>query len=288
MDADILVDAALARRLVRRQHPDLDAPLRPVAAGWDNAVYRLGEHLCLRLPRRRAAAGLIRNEQRWLPRLAPALPLPVPVPVRVGVPSAQYPWPWSITPWLPGTPVTRMPVERRAALAGPLARFLTALHVPAPREAPANPVRGVPLATRAEAMAQRFAAGRVPAALRALWDELVAVPGWSGPPLWLHGDPHPGNLLADPGGALGAVIDFGDLTAGDPATDLAAAWLVFDAPARAAFRDALRPGLGDDEDAWQRGRGWALNIGAAVAADPTAPPEMVAMAGHTLRQVRLG
>ncbi|MER7006792.1 phosphotransferase [Dactylosporangium sp. NPDC000555] len=288
MEADIAVDASLVRRLILEQHPDLDGPLTPVAMGWDNAIYRLGADLAVRLPRRRVAAELVYREQQWLPRLAAALPVPVPVPLRVGVPSAGFPFPWSITPWLTGTVVAASPVAPRAAFAEQLAGFLAALHVPAPAAAPANPVRGVPLSTRSEAMAERFATGRVPAGLRGLWDELVAVPFWSGPPLWVHGDPHPGNLLTGPGGRLAAVLDFGDLTSGDPATDLAAAWLVFDAPARAAFRAALGSGPGRDEETWQRARGWALNIGAALAADATGTAEMAAVAEHTLREVRLG
>ncbi|MEV8513806.1 aminoglycoside phosphotransferase family protein [Dactylosporangium sp. NPDC051484] len=288
MEADIAVDAALVRRLILEQHPDLDGPLSQVAMGWDNAIYRLGADLAVRLPRRRVAAELVYREQHWLPRLAVALPVPVPVPVRVGVPSGGFPFPWSITPWLTGTVVAASPVAPRAAFAAQLAGFLAALHVPAPAAAPANPVRGVPLSTRAEAMAERFATGRVPAGLRGLWDELVAVPFWAGPPLWVHGDPHPGNLLTGPDGRLAAVLDFGDLTSGDPATDLAAAWLVFDAPARAVFRAALGCGPGRDEATWQRARGWALNIGAALAADATGTPEMAAVAEHTLREVRLG
>jgi aminoglycoside phosphotransferase (APT) family kinase protein len=288
VDADIAVDAALARRLVREQHPDLDAPLEPAAMGWDNAIYRLGADLAVRLPRRRVAAELVHHEQRWLPRLAARLPVPIPAPVRAGAPAEGFPWPWSITPWLPGRVVAGLPVGPRAAFAGQLAAFLTALHTPAPADAPANPVRGVPLRTRAAAMAERFAGGRVPADLRGLWEELAAVPDWAGPPLWVHGDPHPGNLLAGPGGRLAAVLDFGDLTAGDPATDLAAAWLVFDAPARAAFRAALGDGPGTDEHTWQRARGWALAMGAAIAADATGTAQMAAVAEHTLRQVRLG
>ncbi|WP_432971892.1 aminoglycoside phosphotransferase family protein [Dactylosporangium sp. CA-233914] len=285
MDADIAVDERLVRSLVRAQHPDLEGPVWSVAAGWDNAVYRLGERLAVRLPRRKVAAELVRNEQRWLPGLAASLPVPIPAPVRVGCPTEAYPWPWSITPWLHGTVVAATPVPSRMAFAEQLAAFVNALHVPAPPGAPANPVRGVPLPTRAGAMAERFASGRVPLDLRPLWEDLAAVPFWAGPPLWVHGDPHPGNLLTGLDGRLSAVLDFGDLTAGDPATDLAAAWLVFDAPARAVFRAAL---AGVDENTWQRGRGWALNIGAAVAADPTGTREMHAVGAHALRQVRLG
>ncbi|WP_433203647.1 aminoglycoside phosphotransferase family protein [Dactylosporangium sp. CS-047395] len=281
MEADIAVDAALVHTLIRDQHPDLDGPLTPVAMGWDNAIFRLGPDLAVRVPRRRVAAALITHEQRWLPTFA--LPVPIPAPIRAGVATDYFPYPWSITPWLSGAVVASLPVPGRLSFAAQLASFLTALHRPAPVDAPANPVRGVPLSTRAAAMAERFASGRVPLELRPLWKELAAVPFWGGPPLWVHGDLHPANLLAGVDGSLSAVLDFGDLTAGDPATDLAAAWLVFDAPARAVFRG----GLDVDEDTWQRGRGWALNIGAAIAADVSGTAEMHAIGTHTLAQVRL-
>jgi aminoglycoside phosphotransferase (APT) family kinase protein len=283
VDADIALDADLVLHLLRTQHPDLDGPLALVASGWDNAIYRLGDDLAVRLPRRQVAADLIVHEQRWLPTLSRLLPVPVPTPVRVGAASAAFPWSWSVVSWLPGTAVSAVPVAARGRFAAQLAAFHNALHVPAPPDAPANPVRGVPLSTRSAAMAERFASGRVPLRLRALWDLLVAVPGWAGPPVWVHGDPHPGNLLAGGDGRLAAVLDFGDLTAGDPATDLAAAWLVFDGPGRAAFRAALGPRV--EPDTWERARGWALNIGAALAADATGTPEMAAIAAHTLREV---
>ncbi len=97
--AELDVTPKLVRRLLREQHPDL-AGLRVelLANGWDNVVFRLGDELAVRMPRRGAAATILRNEQRWLPVLAPGLPLPVPEPVRTGEPGSGYPWPWSIVP----------------------------------------------------------------------------------------------------------------------------------------------------------------------------------------------
>ena len=63
--ADIEIDEALIRSLLRAQHPDLaDLPLQPMDSGWDNAMFRLGEHLAVRLPRRVAVTKLIEHEQR--------------------------------------------------------------------------------------------------------------------------------------------------------------------------------------------------------------------------------
>lgn len=90
--AETPIDEALVARLLAEQHPDLAGlPLRLAATGWDNATYRLGDDLAVRLPRIAAAAPLVANEQRWLPELAPRLPVPVPVPVRTGEPGQGYP-----------------------------------------------------------------------------------------------------------------------------------------------------------------------------------------------------
>jgi aminoglycoside phosphotransferase (APT) family kinase protein len=99
------------------------------------------------------------------------------------------------------------------------------------------------------------------AAVRQLWSALVVAPAWSGPPLWLHGDAHPLNLLVHDG-RLSAFIDFGDLTAGDPASDLSVAWMMFPERERTTFRRAA----GSVDDAtWARARGWAVALGVALA-----------------------
>src|SRR4051794_33423264 len=98
------IDSALVAGLLADQHPDLAAmPLQFLDEGWDNVLFRLGQYLVVRLPRRAAAAELIRHEQLWLPYLADQLSLPVPVPLRLGLPGRDYPWPWSVVPWLPGS-----------------------------------------------------------------------------------------------------------------------------------------------------------------------------------------
>ncbi|PFG40015.1 aminoglycoside phosphotransferase (APT) family kinase protein [Georgenia soli] len=284
--AEVDVDESLVRHLLGEQHADLAAlPLRLVANGWDNVLWRLGEDLAVRVPRRRQAAALVEHEQRWLPELAPRLPVPVPVPVRTGGPTAGYPWHWSVVPWLAGSPAAHVPAAERDATAEQLAEFVLALHIPAPPDAPHNPVRGVPLSSREDAVRERLATGAVPHAARVegLWEELVRVPHWEGPPSWVHGDLHPANLLLDAAGGLAAVLDFGDMTAGDPATDLATAWLTLDAPARRRFADAL--GGHYDDAAWQRGRGWALCMATAMVAHSDDEPVLAAVGRETLCHV---
>ncbi len=175
----------------------------------------------------------------------PALPLPVPAPVRAGQPGLGYPWPWSIVPFLPGRVAAQDPPADPLRAAVSLGTFLAALHVEAPPDAPANVVRGVPLSERTATVAQNLVAAGDAAdreAVLALWEACVAAPKWSGPPVWVHGDLHPANILVHEGHVSG-VIDFGDLTSGDPAADLSVAWMLLPAgPGRDAFRAAYLKG----------------------------------------------
>lgn len=283
--AEVELDATLVRDLLTEQHPDLaHLDLVEVAEGWDNVLFRLGDELALRLPRRAMGAALVAHEQRWLGVLAPRLPLPIPVPLRVGRPGLGYPWSWSITRWFPGRPAAVTPPGDLAEAAATLGRFLAALHVPAPPDAPANPYRGVPLAERSAVTLERIArlAGHLDAAAtEAAWRSALTVPPWSGPPLWLHGDLHPANLVVD-GGRLTAVVDFGDITAGDPATDLSVAWMLLPPAHRSAFRRAAGP---VDDDTWARARGAALAHALACLASSADNPLMESVGRRTLDAV---
>ena len=262
--AEIDVDAALVVALLEEQHPDLASlPVQLVANGWDNAMFRIGTDLTARLPRRLVAVPLLMKERRWLPVVAHGLPLPVPVPLRSGEPGAGYPWPWAIGPWLPGEPAEVAPPADPYVAAEVLGRFVAALHRPAPADAPPNPLRGVPLSERDDRMREgldRLGVAADRPRVLARWRDALAVPVWPGPALWLHGDLHPLNVLVA-GDRLSGVIDFGDLTAGDPASDLAVGWMMFTGAARERFRWAS----GVDDDTWRRAHGWALTLGVACA-----------------------
>jgi aminoglycoside phosphotransferase (APT) family kinase protein len=281
--AEVDIDETLVRSLLAAQAPDLAAlPIRVVANGWDNAVVRIGDEWMARLPRRAAAATLIEHEQQWLPVLAPRLPLAVSVPTLCGRPSDDYPWSWSLGPWLHGESAAAHPPIDQAHTVATLAAFIRALHQPAPLDAPENPVRGVALQARANAVHQRvdsLAAVIDRDRTLAVWSRLSATPAWDGPPLWLHGDLHPSNMLTLDG-RLSAIIDFGDLTSGDPATDLAVAWMMFDAPNRTEFRSQA----GIDGPTWKRAAGWALNLSLAyLTGDDTT--SMPGIGRHTLAAV---
>jgi len=243
------------RALLRNQHADLaDLELREVDGGWDNQLWRLGEELAVRLPRTERAPALLHTEQTWLPMLAQRLPLPTPVPVRVGKPSSLFEHTWTIARWVEGEPADRAPITSIEA-ADLLAGFLRALHHPAPADAPANPSRGIRLAElRVDGWFDVIAGHAVADAAREVWTRAVAAPAWQGEPRWLHGDLHPANVVVRDG-TLAGVIDFGELCAGDPATDLSAAWILLPAGAASRFLDAYERA---DDATVTRARGWAV------------------------------
>jgi aminoglycoside phosphotransferase (APT) family kinase protein len=263
------IDATVVSRLVAGQFPAwADERVRPVGRpGVDNSTFRLGETMMVRLPRFERWIGQVTREQRWLPYLAPHLPLPVPKPLAQGEPAEGFPYPWSVYEWLPGerTDVAGLTDPRRTA--ANLAEFLTALRAVDATDRPppewSNGFRGCDLADpRDSPVTREYMTSRIDRLagivdtdrIRDLWEEGLATPVWSAPPVWVHGDPAPGNLLATDG-RLSAVIDFGTLAVGDPAVDLIGAWTLLDPDSRPVLRDKLAV----DDDTWTRGRVWALS-----------------------------
>ena len=289
-DVDIEVTADLVQALLVDQAPHLAGlAVTPVARGWDNAVFRLGGAYAVRLPVRAAAAPLVVHEQVWLPVVAPNVSVAVPLPVVNGAAGQGYPWCWSVVPWLDGSTVATVPVAERGDLAEDLGAVLAQLHHPAPANAPPNDFRGIPLAQREaldrERLAQLTATeADVASVLGAALDAGAAAPPWTGPDLWVHGDPHPLNLLTD-GSRLTGLIDFGDIAAGDPASDLATAWLSFDEEGRRRFRDAYAVCGHLDDALWTRGKGWAAALALAFLANRGLGGELHDVARHAVRQL---
>lgn len=259
MHADeVETDASLVRRLLKGQFPQwADLPIKRIeSAGTDNAIYRLGDDMAVRLPRIHWAIEQVDKEHRWLPRIAPLLPLAIPDPLAKGAPGEGYPWDWSIQRWLEGENATvEAPADLCQAATG-LAKFIIALQRIDPTGGPPAG-RGVPLVLRDAAMRAAIAEvrGLLDAdAVTAAWEAALEAPEWDRPPVWVHGDLLPGNLLVERG-RLSAVIDFGGLGVGDPACDLMSAWSLFSGESREVFRAAL----GVDNATWVRGRGHALS-----------------------------
>lgn len=283
--AEVEITVDLVRELLSDQRPDLvTEAITFLAHGWDNELFRVGRSRVGRFPRRELAAGLVENEARWLPTFADSLPLPIPAPTFLGAPGHGFPWCWVLTPWIAGVSAATADDLDLGECARQLGEFLRALHQPAPAEAPANPFRGVPLAQRDEVMRQRLesldAVIETDAAV-AIWDEALGATPHAGPALWLHGDVHPHNLLAE-GGRLTGVVDFGDVTAGDPATDLTIGWSMLGPSERKTFFEAYG---GVDEACLTRARGWALAFACAYLANSADNPIMYGIGEHAYTEL---
>jgi aminoglycoside phosphotransferase (APT) family kinase protein len=252
----------LVSRLVASQFPQwAELPVRPVDVdGWDNATFRLGERMSVRLPSSAGYVEQVEKEQRWLPVLAPQLPLPVPEPLAMGEPGCGFPRPWSVYRWIEGRTAEVATVADLPEFAADLAEFLAALYRVDPTGGPLpgthNFFRGGSPAyydaeTRTALGALR---GQIDTGLAAeVWEAALAA-RWDGRPVWFHGDAQPGNLLLNSAGRLSAVIDFGTCGIGDPACDTTIAWTFLSGESQRVFRERLPV----DEATWARGRGWAI------------------------------
>jgi len=252
----------LVSRLVATQFPQwADLPVcRVDVDGWDNATFRLGEHMSLRLPSSQAYVEQVDKEHRWLPILASQLPLPIPEPLAKGTPGCGFPRPWSVYRWIDGQTAAVGKVTDLPEFAADLADFLAALYKVDPAGGPLpgshNFFRGGPPSYyQAETRAALAALhGHINTDLAAeVWEAALAAP-WTGPPVWFHGDAQPGNLLIDSSGRLSAVIDFGTSGIGDPACDTTIAWTFLSGGSQRVFKQRLPA----DEATWTRGRGWAI------------------------------
>ena len=260
-DDELELDEDVVRRLLEEQFPDWrELPLQRVRPdGTVNAIFRLGDELAVRLPRRLGPTEPGGRELEWLPRLAPQLPLEIPLPVAQGLPSDAYPWFWEIHTWVDGETV---PIEEIDAMqaARDLAALVRALQRIDPAGAP--PGRGTPLAERAEHMTWWFDRFDGDPRARLEWERIVAgTPPWAGPPVWHHGDLDVRIWLVRDG-RISGVMDWGAMGVGDPAADVMVAWKLHSAAARDAFRAALPT----DDATWERARGWALSQAVAALA----------------------
>ncbi|MFF3327459.1 aminoglycoside phosphotransferase family protein [Streptomyces sp. NPDC002889] len=283
------IDDDLVRRLIAGQFPQWSglAVERFPSGGTVNGMYRLGDGMVVRLPLVQGGAKDVSMEQEWLPRLAPRLPTAIPEVLGAGEPAEGYPWPWSVYRWLAGENPRAGALSEPVLLAKDLAEFVAVMRsitLPgAPVAYRGGPVASLDASTRAAIGELRGIPeeGVDCDAAAAVWEDALRAPGWDGPPVWLHADLMPGNLLVD-GGRLTSVIDFGCMGVGDPACDLFPAWNLLSADAREVFRETL----GVDDATWNRGRGRALSQ--ALIALPYyrgTNPAMAHNARHVIRAV---
>ena len=253
--ADVEVTQSLVEQLVGDQFPELaGAPVCFFGSGWDNTTYRLGSSLAVRMPRIEASVALLVLEQTRLPLLQPHVDVLLPVPVHVGQPGRGYPWPWSIIPWRTGT--TAAEADLCSDQAPRLGRILRSLHEMDPAGLERSAWRGYPLAHRTDdlraALRDLEPEGAIDG-LAAVWEDALAAPCDAHDDRWVHADLHPKNILVQDG-ALASILDWGDMTLGDRAIDLASAWLLFDTRDHPRLWEAYGA---TNEAMVRRARGWA-------------------------------
>ncbi|WP_033343844.1 aminoglycoside phosphotransferase family protein [Catenuloplanes japonicus] len=255
---------AVVRGLLVAQCPEwAELPLSRAGAGTDNTMYRLGDELLVRMPRRPFTAGMLVKERHWLPRLAPHLTVAIPEPVHEGAPTDAFPLPWSVYRWIDGDEAGPGTVRDWGAFGRDLAEFVNELHgtdlMGATRDGDLSWYRGGLLRDCDDWVSPGFAAceglvSDVPT-LERLWREALTLPDPVAPHTWLHADLKPTNLLVRDG-ALHAVIDFAGIAVGFPDAEHAPVW---DLPPEA--RDAYWNVTGLDDLTWQRARAWAIAPG---------------------------
>ena len=258
-EGEIEVDDKLVRSLLASQMPSLAHLHLVVVEPWgtDNAIWRLGSDLVVRLPRIHWAAGQIELEALWLPRLTPHLPVAIPEPLAIGNPANDYPYRWAVHRWIPGDGAALDRIDDPVTFALDLAEAVRMLQAVSTTEAPPATNRARSLAEYDEATRGMIFRARhlidAPAALE-VWEEALAAPPHQGPPLWVQGDLEGNCLVRD--GRLCGIVDWGSACAGDPAVDVQVVWSpLFTNDSRPAFLDAL----GVDDATLARSRGAAIH-----------------------------
>lgn len=257
----VKIDVTLVERLIKTQFPQwANLSIKPVqVSGNDNRTFHLGDRMSVRLPSKECYVPQVEKEHLWLPRFRDLLPQPIPIPLAKGAPTENYPWVWSVYQWLEGQPASQTNISKMNRFAMDLADFLKALEAIDSSQGPIagqhNFYRGGLL--RVYDGETRQTIHKLGSLIDAetvteIWNHALQSK-WKGPPVWVHGDVAPNNLLVKEGMLCG-VIDFGILGVGDPACDLSIAWTFFSDQSRDVFKHAMNL----DEDTWGRGRAWAL------------------------------
>ena len=180
-------------------------------------------------------------------------------PIYSGRPSARFPWPGASGLVAGDGRDLATPQPRKGRIRAPLAEFCFCPCTMALRGSSVQCLAGVPLATRADSVAERMHRLRsqtdlITQAGRSLAGSIGRAQTTNA--YWLHGDLHPLNVLVLRGRITG-IIDWGDITSGDVATDLAALWMLFDGPESSH----LWPSYGHIEQATLACQGWAVLFG---------------------------
>jgi aminoglycoside phosphotransferase (APT) family kinase protein len=192
-ESDRALDDATALRALREQLPALDCnEARLIGSGWGCDVYLVDGRWVARFPRNAENAKDVDQDAAVLELVSSELGEAFRVPrlLHRGRAGAHFPYDFLVCDYLPGLCADDPPAPRSDALATELGRALTQIHA-----VPLERARRAGL-TQPE------------------WDE------YRGPLHFLHRDFCRSNLIVDPSsGRLAGVIDWGNASLGDPASD---------------------------------------------------------------------
>jgi aminoglycoside phosphotransferase (APT) family kinase protein len=243
-DAEIEVDEALARRLIRESYPQLRAEsLHTLGIGWDNTVWSTRDGVAFRFPRRKIALAGIRREMRLLPQIAPCLPRAIPDAAYPGSPSPLFPWPWFGSRVIDGREIPERGLDdlARGRLADDHGAFLGCLHglsVPDINTLPIDPMGRANMTIRVPraraALDELDPSGALTDRAKAILTTAEALPA-ADEFVLAHGDLHVRHALVDEFGRLTGMIDWGDICRAPPSVDLSLFWSVFGPGARERF-----------------------------------------------------
>ena len=255
------INEALLKKLIQEQFPDWQGlPVQAVAnSGWDNRTFHLGTEMLIRLPCDEEHAPPIMKEYQWLPTLAKNLSIEITTPIALGQPSSTYPWYWTINHWIDGDTASKQNIQDMNLFAKELAEFLNQFRKidssGGPEAGAHNFYRGGSLKAYDQEM--QIAIPKIKdidqrQVAKELWNDALSTE-WQQKPVWVHGDLAVGNILVYQG-KLRAIIDFGQLAVGDPASDLVIAWNFFSGDSRKLFKNTVNL----DQNTWKRALGWAF------------------------------
>jgi len=218
-----------------------------VLGGWTSETYDIDGAWIVQVARTPYAAETLRHQARVLPLLAPRLPARVPALVIRGDDPVT-----AVYPRLPGDPAE----DAAGTWPEELGRFLRALHAIPPGELG---FAGDAATLRAEVrdicaglaadVCPRLTADERAGAERAIARYLDDDRNWAFTPVVCHNDLGPEHVLVDAAGALAGVIDWEDVSLGDPAWELA--WWLY---VRPAIGERILAAHGMREDATFRAR----------------------------------
>jgi aminoglycoside phosphotransferase (APT) family kinase protein len=259
------IDLDTAQLIIARQFPQwAGLAVRAFeSAGTDHTLFWLGDDMAARFPANESAARAVQYEWAGLSRFA-RLPLLTPQILAKGKPEPEFPYNWSVMNWIEGQDGSVSALSDWPQTARRLGEFVRALQNVETRggrnSGQGNAYRGCALAvldgwTRKSIDAVSDLFDRT--AMHSVWEDAMAAPVWDKELVWVHGDIHAANMIVRNGEVVG-VIDFGLAALGDPTCDLALAWSFLTASSRSCFFDAVEA----DKATLQRGKGWALYVGA--------------------------